>query len=140
MSAIHTEAQTLYGTARELIAAATVLHLNDSDRFIPSINLLMGFACEMLMKSALAQNGVAASDRHGHDLSALYSKADGKGLLQFVRRSSLRDMIDILDKAHKENSLRYLKPGSSVGVITSVGAAIDTLNEFDAHVRKVVVG
>jgi hypothetical protein len=65
---MHTEAQTLYGTAREFIAAATVLHLNDSNRFIPSINLLLGYACEILMKSVLAQDGVAAADRHGHDL------------------------------------------------------------------------
>jgi len=136
---IHSEAATLYGTAREMVAAAGVLHIRDSARFIPSINLLMGYATELFLKSALAQDGVNGPDRHGHDLTSLYQKADGRGLLEFSERKNFAAMVEILANAHKQNSLRYLKPGSTVSVVTSIGPALFALNALDEHLRRNVV-
>jgi len=135
----YTEAETLYGTARELVAAASVLFLQDATRFVSTINLLMGYASEMFMKSALAEAEVSANDRHGHNLLTLFQTAESLRLLEFTGKANFARMVEIMAPAHKQNSLRYMRPGSVISIIDSIGPAIFTLNELDAHVRAQVV-
>lgn len=132
------EAQTLYGTAREMRAAAETLsaHPTGGFDFIGTVQFLLGFSTELFLKATLAQAEVPPKYRHGHDLLSLRWLANEIGLLNFINAEAFNKVVDFLAPAHKEYSWRYTKPDSDIQILTSVGPALAVLASLDDHLRK----
>ena len=105
-------AQALFDFAYEEAKASKMPdpeHLAFNGKYSSSVHLLVGFAAELLLKSAYILRGGDSKELGprglGHDLVRAFSAAEAQGFSSAAPK--LREIVEVLRKPHIEHEFRY---------------------------------